>query len=154
MERGSKQLHLLTTSLSTQFFMLNYFSSNFAQTPKIILVALTMSSLIRFLSSSSSPAAASKADLESKSYRELQSLCREANLSVKGTTEVLRKRLLSESARVKKTKRLPPKAEKGDKIKAPPKKKSKPSPADDLICPITTELPLEPVVAEDGRTYE
>ena len=28
------------------------------------------------------------------------------------------------------------------------------SPEDDLICPITLELPLEPVVAEDGIVYE
>ena len=26
--------------------------------------------------------------------------------------------------------------------------------ADEWICPITLDLPLDPVVAEDGRTYE
>eukprot|EP00568_Trieres_chinensis_P000453 CAMPEP_0183309456 /NCGR_PEP_ID=MMETSP0160_2-20130417/25353_1 /TAXON_ID=2839 ORGANISM="Odontella Sinensis, Strain Grunow 1884" /NCGR_SAMPLE_ID=MMETSP0160_2 /ASSEMBLY_ACC=CAM_ASM_000250 /LENGTH=255 /DNA_ID=CAMNT_0025473485 /DNA_START=171 /DNA_END=938 /DNA_ORIENTATION=+ len=26
--------------------------------------------------------------------------------------------------------------------------------ADELLCPITTELPVDPVTAEDGRTYE
>ncbi|KAL3902913.1 MAG: hypothetical protein SGARI_005617, partial [Bacillariaceae sp.] len=32
--------------------------------------------------------------------------------------------------------------------------KRKRNPADDLICPITLELPLDPVMAADGRVYE
>jgi hypothetical protein len=32
--------------------------------------------------------------------------------------------------------------------------KRKRDPADDLICPITLELPLDPVMAADGRVYE
>jgi TPR repeat protein len=35
-----------------------------------------------------------------------------------------------------------------------PSKCQKKSPEDDLICPITLELPWDPVVAEDGRVYE
>ena len=34
------------------------------------------------------------------------------------------------------------------------KPKKKQSPADDLICPITLLLPIDPVAAEDGRIYE
>jgi U-box domain/Sel1 repeat len=33
-------------------------------------------------------------------------------------------------------------------------KRQKKSPEDDLICPITLELPSDPVTAEDGRFYE
>ncbi|CAB9519368.1 SAM and U-box domain-containing protein 1 [Seminavis robusta] len=33
-------------------------------------------------------------------------------------------------------------------------KRTKKDPADDLICPITRELPWVPVIAADGRTYE
>ncbi|CAB9519039.1 Sel1 domain protein repeat-containing protein [Seminavis robusta] len=33
-------------------------------------------------------------------------------------------------------------------------KRHKKNPADDLICPITRELPWSPVIALDGRTYE
>jgi U-box domain/Sel1 repeat len=33
-------------------------------------------------------------------------------------------------------------------------KRQKKSPEDDLICPITLELPWDPVTAEDGRVYE
>ena len=36
----------------------------------------------------------------------------------------------------------------------PAKKSRKEFQPDDLICPITTELPWDPVVADDGRTYE
>ena len=35
-----------------------------------------------------------------------------------------------------------------------PAKRAKKSFADDLICPITLELPWEPVMAEDGRVYD
>ena len=35
--------------------------------------------------------------------------------------------------------------------KAPPAKKQKRCIEDDLVCPITLELPFEPVTAEDGR---
>ena len=35
--------------------------------------------------------------------------------------------------------------------KAPPAKKQKRAIEDDLICPISLELPFEPVIAEDGR---
>ena len=34
------------------------------------------------------------------------------------------------------------------------KESPKKSPADDLICPITRELPWDPVTAEDGKIYE
>ncbi|CAB9514221.1 Sel1 domain protein repeat-containing protein [Seminavis robusta] len=37
---------------------------------------------------------------------------------------------------------------------APANKRQKRSPEDDLICPISLELPWEPVTAEDGRVYE
>ena len=102
---------------------------------------------------SSSSSAAIQLDLESKSFRELQGLCRKRNLPVKGNTQALKQRLL-EYEKFTKAKRVAPKKGKGIELKSPPKKKPKPSPADDLICPITTELPVEPVVAEDGRTYE
>ncbi|CAB9506651.1 Sel1 domain protein repeat-containing protein [Seminavis robusta] len=36
----------------------------------------------------------------------------------------------------------------------PPSKRLKKSPAGDLICPISRELPWDPVTAEDGRVYE
>ena len=36
----------------------------------------------------------------------------------------------------------------------PAAKRPKKSPADDLICPITLELPWDPHTAEDGRVYE
>ncbi|CAB9521008.1 Sel1 domain protein repeat-containing protein [Seminavis robusta] len=36
----------------------------------------------------------------------------------------------------------------------PSNKCPKKSPTDDLICPITLELPWDPVIAEDGRVYE
>ncbi|CAB9529848.1 Putative E3 ubiquitin-protein ligase LIN [Seminavis robusta] len=35
-----------------------------------------------------------------------------------------------------------------------PAKRPKKSPADDLICPISLELPWDPVTAEDGRVYD
>ncbi|CAB9521009.1 SAM and U-box domain-containing protein 1 [Seminavis robusta] len=35
-----------------------------------------------------------------------------------------------------------------------PSKRPKKSPSDDLICPISLELPWDPVIAEDGRVYE
>ncbi|CAB9519038.1 WD repeat, sterile alpha motif and U-box domain containing 1 [Seminavis robusta] len=35
-----------------------------------------------------------------------------------------------------------------------PNKRHKKNPADDLICPITRELPWSPFIALDGRTYE
>ena len=105
--------------------------------------------------SSTAPA---KVDLDSKSFRELQDLCREAKLSVKGNTAALKKRLRAENTKANKAKRAAPKTD--NVTKNPPKKKAKsspaakPSPADDLICPITLELPVDPVMAEDGRTYE
>lgn len=104
----------------------------------------------------SAKAAIRYSDLNSKSYRELQELCRKAKLSTAGKTVELKKRLQAETAKASKTKRAAaPKKENG-----PPTKKAKQSvqpkqsPADDLICPITLELPIDPVMAEDGRMYE
>lgn len=124
--------------------MFNIFAATLEHISKTILDALTMPS----------STAATKLDLESKSFRELQGLCRKQNLPVKGNTEALKKRLIAEYAKSTKVKHAAPTKEKGNEFKPPPKKKPKPSPADDLICPITMELPVEPVVAEDGRTYE
>jgi U-box domain len=39
-------------------------------------------------------------------------------------------------------------------IRGPYYKRQKTCPADDLICPITLELPFDPVMAEDGRIYD
>lgn len=137
----------------TIFYLFNFFGQ--ALLVKIIFDLLTMWSSFPF--SASNAEAAPNHDHESKSYRELQDLCRTANLSVKGNTQALKKRL-SSAAAGSKTKRVPLKNGKRDKVattlKDPPQKKIKPSPAEDLICPITTELPVDPVVAEDGRTYE
>jgi Sel1 repeat/U-box domain len=41
-----------------------------------------------------------------------------------------------------------------DKRKKKGVKQAKTFPCDDLICPITLELPMDPVFAEDGRVYE
>eukprot|EP00550_Attheya_septentrionalis_P003018 CAMPEP_0198281798 /NCGR_PEP_ID=MMETSP1449-20131203/1671_1 /TAXON_ID=420275 /ORGANISM="Attheya septentrionalis, Strain CCMP2084" /LENGTH=90 /DNA_ID=CAMNT_0043977717 /DNA_START=9 /DNA_END=277 /DNA_ORIENTATION=+ len=35
-----------------------------------------------------------------------------------------------------------------------PSKRRKLSPSDELVCPITLDLPFDPVTAEDGRVYE
>ncbi|CAB9526760.1 unknown protein [Seminavis robusta] len=84
--------------------------------------------------------AAANNDLDTKSYRELQQACRTAKLPSSGTAEVLRKRLRDSMD--------------AEETAHQPAKRHKKSPADDLICPISLELPFDPVFAEDGRVYE
>ncbi|CAB9516986.1 Sel1 domain protein repeat-containing protein [Seminavis robusta] len=69
-------------------------------------------------------------DLSSMSHKALREHCRNLQLSADGTKEALRRRLKSWQ-----------------------QSKNK-NPADDLICPITLELPVDPVTAEDGFLYE
>lgn len=77
-------------------------------------------------------------EISDLSFRQLQNACRQANISGKGSTEILRKRL--REFHEQKSDDRPTKHQK--------------SPADDLVCPITLDLPWEPVIAEDGRIYE
>ncbi|CAB9523010.1 Putative E3 ubiquitin-protein ligase LIN [Seminavis robusta] len=78
-------------------------------------------------------------NLDTMSYRQLQLECQRANLRASGKAQVLRKRL-RQSKKVEATQ--------------PPAKRPTKSAADDLICPISLELPWDPVTAEDGRVYE
>lgn len=78
-------------------------------------------------------------EIDSLSYRHLQAQCREAGLSAGGDTNALRKRL---------------REHKEDVMNSPSTKRQKKSAEDDLLCPITLELPRDPVTAEDGRVYE
>ena len=73
-------------------------------------------------------------EIQEMNYNQLKEECKKEGLSMKGKTEVLRNRLekhVEEAARAK--------------------KRQKRCPSDDLICPITLELPYDPVMAEDGR---
>ena len=111
------------------------------------------------------------------SYQGLRSQCRWANLSAQGDSATLRERLseysvLPKNPRTlvdgnngvtKKEDRAKAKhnddAELDDEIEelqvgASSNQRHKKSPADDLMCPITWELPFDPVFAEDGRLYE
>lgn len=84
------------------------------------------------------------------SYKELQTECRKANLSAVGSTQVLRKRLRGWLTSQKRAVEENAVSESGD---SRPTKRTR-SAADDLLCPITLELPFDPVTAEDGRVYE
>eukprot|EP00978_Attheya_sp_CCMP212_P024021 scaffold74754_cov41-Attheya_sp.AAC.1 len=92
---------------------------------------------------------ATLANLDSLSYQELQAECRQANLSTSGNTGKLKQRLrgflISHNNKRE--------AEGGD-VNPRPAKRNQKSPSDDLICPITHDLPFDPVTAEDGRVYE
>lgn len=110
-------------------------------------------------------------EISALSYHELRCECRRADLHANGTTEALRTRLLEHSKteldsqpHTKKQKNenespnnaTEPKAdheEQKSDADEPVTKQTK-SVADDLICPITHELPFDPVTAEDGRIYE
>lgn len=96
-------------------------------------------------------------DFSTLSYRELQQECKKRGLPAGGTADVLKMWLVQAQG--------PPipsnGTEGGGKPKAeskpedePPTKRRKKDPADDLICPINLNLPIDPVMAEDGRVYE
>ncbi|CAB9516582.1 Sel1 domain protein repeat-containing protein [Seminavis robusta] len=76
-------------------------------------------------------------NLAELSFRDLQRECRDAGLDRSGTAAMLRKRLQESLNKQQRS-----------------NKRTKKSPADDLLCPITLELPWDPVTAEDGRVYE
>ena len=96
------------------------------------------------------------------SYKQLQCECKKAGLAAIGNTEALRKRLQDWFDGTKDTSGKQGAKRERDTddddevivVEPPAKKHPKKSPSDDLICPITLELPWEPVTAEDGRVYE
>ena len=107
-----------------------------------------------------------ESNLVSLSYRELQQECRRRNLTAAGNAQKLRQRIRG-SSRLRII-LLGHSSEDDDNSDSdsdsddssistpqPPKKKQKKDcPSKDLICPITRELPVDPVMAEDGITYE
>jgi U-box domain/Sel1 repeat len=98
----------------------------------------------------------------SLTYRQVRKECINVGLSPNGSIDELRQRLLEfqethpavATAPPAKRKRKNKKAKKTRTEDAPPPKKAKKSIAADLTCPITLELPFDPVTAEDGRVYE
>ncbi|CAB9529849.1 Sel1 domain protein repeat-containing protein [Seminavis robusta] len=76
-------------------------------------------------------------NVDTMSCRQLQQECNMRSLRASDKAEVLRKRLRQSMQATR-----------------PPAKRPKKSAADDLICPISLELPWDPVTAEDGRVYE
>ena len=81
--------------------------------------------------------ATGKLDLDSLSYHELQKKCREEGLTASGNAMKLKQRLRTKLV---------------GKVKT--KKKFSPNSVEDLICPIIKQLPIDPVMAEDGKLYE
>ena len=73
-------------------------------------------------------------EASSMNYADLKKECKKEGLSQRGKTEDLRKRLQSHIQATSES-----------------AKRQKRCPSDDLICPITLELPFDPVMAEDGR---
>ena len=110
-------------------------------------------------------------EISALSYHELRRECRRADLRANGTTEALRTRLLDHSSTELDSQ---PDTKKQKNENESPNNATEPKPddeeqksdaderamketksvADDLICPITHELPFDPVTAEDGRIYE
>lgn len=94
-------------------------------------------------------------EIAALSFRELQNECRKANLSTRGNTEILRKRLRDQLEPAPKRAVSRASETAADEQEPEPKRqKNGKSVADDLVCPITLELPWDPVTAEDGRVYE
>ena len=81
------------------------------------------------------------------SFDELFKEREDANLLIDGSTSELRGLIASQSSEVKSIKR-PPTSEPSETINA---KRPRTSIEDDLLCPITKDLPFDPVTAEDGK---
>ncbi|CAB9516575.1 Sel1 domain protein repeat-containing protein [Seminavis robusta] len=98
-----------------------------------------------------------KFHLDSISHGELQQECKKSELSASGTPEVLRNRLRrakqAKENRHKENEAIDVHA-KDTHAKEHQAKRTKESVADDLICPISLDLPWDPVTAEDGRVYD
>jgi hypothetical protein len=100
----------------------------------------------------------STTDIESMSYRELQKACKEAGLPAVGTAENLKLRirvthLQKRSLEEKRSSEEAKEADIGADEENDPdvsNKKMKPSLLLEFKCPIYHELPIDPVVAEDG----
>ena len=96
-------------------------------------------------------------EIAKMTYKDLRTACGEANISKGGDTKSLRKRLKQWcTTQTKKTPQKKKRSASVTKIEdgSSDNKRQKFNPADDLICPITTDLPVDPVTAEDGRVYE
>jgi TPR repeat protein len=83
-------------------------------------------------------------DIAAMDYKQLQDACKSAGLSAGGATGTLRKRLRAAFMGIN---------NQDDDVEEPAPKRQKCA-SDELICPITYELPFYPVTAEDGRVYE
>ena len=79
------------------------------------------------------------------SYHQLQNECRKLDLETTGKTEVLRQRLRDHLVNGQAKSDPNPSIQKRQKMSHI---------AEDLVCPISLELPFDPVIAADGRVYE
>lgn len=100
----------------------------------------------------STMSALTEEEITDLSYRELQIECRRLNLTASGATKKLRQRLRSWCRQQQQQQQ-----EEDNTTTSPEKERTAKrlkSVTMDLICPITMELPFEPVTAADGRVYE
>ena len=88
----------------------------------------------------------SQSSIQSMSFRELRKECTKNGLSAGGNSSALRKRLFRWLRENK------PDADSNSSLaeEVASSKRRKRSIEDDLLCPITWELPIDPVTAEDG----
>ncbi|CAB9521338.1 Sel1 domain protein repeat-containing protein [Seminavis robusta] len=112
----------------------------------------------------------SESAIQVMKYNDLRKECRLAGVDTTGKSGALRDRLVKlwknkraeEADKKDSARRLRHKREREDETSGgggnnngnSASKRFKKSAADDLICPITRDLPWEPVTAEDGRVYE
>ena len=92
----------------------------------------------------------SPSDIASLSFQELRKECTKNGLTASGTTSVLRKRLRACLMNSKPDNDNDPEQPVEQEAEKPSKRQKRLE--DDLICPITLELPIDPVTAEDGRS--
>lgn len=89
--------------------------------------------------------------LNSLSYRELRKECAASGIPATGNTQALRKRLLEHVSEGKPSATVSGSTTQPPNVRAESAATSqKRSPAEDLVCPITLELPVDPVMLEDG----
>ena len=106
-------------------------------------------------------------EIASLAFQQLREACEKANLSRGGDTEALRQRLQMWNTADSKKRPVIDSNIRNTNVSCnginygmnydnddKTSKRQKEFKPDDLICPITTELPWDPVTAEDGRVYE